>query len=127
MKRILILLYLFTFTATLHAEETTFEFSDLEGKPHTPLAVGEEEAVVLVFISPSCAISNALIPEINRIAVDYAGRVSFYLVETDLGIKVADAEKHAKTMEIKVPVLLDPKLRLARLTRTEITPEAVVF
>lgn len=111
----------------LHAADAPIQLPDIGGKPHTPLTVGDRKAVVLFFVSPYCPTSNAFTPEINRIAADYGDRFAFYLVEADADIKLDDARKHAETMEIKAPLLIDAKQQLARLTKAAITPEAVVL
>lgn len=127
MNRLLACLLPFVFLASLHAADKPFEFSDLDGKPHTPLVAGESKAIVLVFVSPFCPTSNTFTPEINKIAADYAGRVAFYLIEADADLKPADAKKHKETFEITAPILLDPEQRLAKLTKAKTTPEAVVL
>jgi thiol-disulfide isomerase/thioredoxin len=101
--------------------------SDINGRTHQPLVVGGRKAVVLIFLSPFCPTANALTPEINRIASEYADRFAFYIIEADVEISATDAKKHAETLEIKAPVLLDPKQEMARLTKAKTTPEAVVL
>jgi len=113
--------------ASLPAAEKPIELPGLDGKTHTPLAVGERKGVVLIFVSPFCPTSNAFTPEANRIVADYGDRFAFYFIEADAEIKEADAKKHVETMEIKAPVLLDPSQHLAKRTKATITPEAVVM
>lgn len=129
MKHLAFLLPVLLVAAQSHlaAAEKPVELSGIDGKAHTPLVVGDRQAVVLIFLSPFCPTSNVFTPEVNQIAADYADRFAFYLVEADTHISLADAKKHAETLEIKVPLLLDPEQRLARLTEAKITPEAVVL
>jgi len=127
MKCLLNLLLFLTLASVAPAADKPFEFSDVQGKPHTPLVAGDKKAVVLVFVSPFCPTSNTFTPEINRIMADYAGKFAFYYVEADSDITAADAKKHVETLEIKAPVLLDPEQRLAKLTQARMTPEAVVL
>lgn len=101
--------------------------TDLSGKSHQPLVVGDKKAVVLVFISPFCPTSNTFTPEVNKIAAEYGDRFAFYLVQAEAGISAADAKKHAELFEIKAPVLLDPEQKLARVAQAKMTPEAVVL
>jgi thiol-disulfide isomerase/thioredoxin len=109
------------------AAEPPVELLDLQGKPHTPLVVSNRAAVVLFFLSPFCPTSNAFTPEVNQIAAEFEGRFQFYVVEADANITVEDAKKHAETLGIKAPVLLDPQQRLVRRTNARITPEAVIL
>jgi thiol-disulfide isomerase/thioredoxin len=127
MNRILFSLLLLALMTVARAADKPLTLADVDGKPYMPLAVGEKKAVVLLFVSPFCPTSNAFTPEINRIAAEYAGGFSFYLVEADADITSADAKKHVETLEIKAPVLLDPEQQLAKLTKAKITPEAVVL
>ncbi len=127
MKCFLNFLLLLSFASAARAAEKPFEFADLEGKPRTPLVAGEKKAVVLIFVSPFCPTSNSFTPEMNRIAADYGGKFPFYFIEADSDITIADAKKHAETMEIKAPILLDPEQRLVKLTNAKMTPEAVVL
>lgn len=112
---------------TAFAEEKPWEFADFNGKPHTPLVVGDKKAVVLVFVSAYCPTANTFMPEINRIVADYEKSFSFYLVHADPALKTEDVYRHAEMFEVKAPVLLDKEQRLAKLTKASITPEVVVL
>ncbi|HEY1173026.1 MAG TPA: hypothetical protein VGH19_16780 [Verrucomicrobiae bacterium] len=81
--------------SNLIAAEASPEFVDTNGKRHSPLTVGEKKGAVLVFVSPFCPTSNAFMPEVNKIATQYADRFVFYFVEADAGISLPDAQKHA--------------------------------
>ncbi|MCW5556264.1 MAG: redoxin family protein [Verrucomicrobiae bacterium] len=109
------------------AADKPVELFDIHHQPHTPLVVGGHKAAVLFFVSAFCPTSNAFTPEINKIAADYTNRFAFYLIEADADISAADALKHAETLEIKAPLLLDPGQILARQTRAKTTPEVVVL
>ncbi len=124
----LILSFLLSLTlCTANAEDKPLEFSDFNGKTHTPLVVGDKKAVVLVFVSAYCPTANTFMPEINRILADYEKSFSFYLVHADPGLKTEDVYRHAEMFEIKAPALLDKEQRLAKLTKAAITPEVVVL
>ncbi len=125
MKRLA--LFLLLLAVGLPAAEQPLTLSDSNGRTHVPLEVGSRKAVVLVFLSPFCPTANAFTPEVNRIAAESDDRFSFFLVEADADLTVADAKKHVETLAIKVPVLLDPQQRLAKLTKAKTTPEAVVL
>src|ERR1700721_2258318 len=85
-----------------------FSLADPAGAAHTE---GEWKGaeVVLFFITTDCPISNGYVPEMNRIAKEYASRgVRFYGVMTDTSVPVADVRKHVKDFGYVFPVLLDP-------------------
>jgi hypothetical protein len=102
-------------------------FVDVQGKSWTPLMAGDRSGIVLVFVSPYCPTSNAFTPELARIVTEYSERFAFYIVEADREISSADAKKHAESLAVKAPILLDPTQRLALLTKAKFTPEAVVL
>lgn len=101
---------------------------DLDGKPHTPLAVGDAKANVLLFTTTDCPIANGYSPEIAAIAKDFAARgVRFYAVHVDTDLTPEDARKHAKEYGITVPVLIDTRHELVAAVGATRTPEAVVL
>lgn len=122
-----ILLLLFTLTSFLKAQETDWEFPDPEGTMHAPLKIGDKKGIVLFFVSPYCPTSNTFMPEINRIADEYAGKFASYIVHADPAIKVTDAYQHAVMFNVKATVLLDKEQRLAKRVDAKITPEVVVL
>lgn len=127
MKLILLLTLACTVGGGARAADAPTTWLDLEGKRHTPLVAAAPQPVVLAFISPYCPTANAYLPEINRIAALYQGRVTFYLVQSDPSVKKSDALKQVELFEIRAPVLLDPAQDLARLAKARVTPEVVVF
>jgi hypothetical protein len=112
---------------SLAAADEAVQMADIHGKSHTPLIAGARKAVVLLFVSPFCPTANTLTPEANKIEADYGDRFAFYFVEADAGLAIADARKHAETLGIKAPLLLDPQQLLVKRTRARTTPEAVVL
>jgi hypothetical protein len=127
MKSVLIICIALLFAGPSRGDENSPSLADVNGSMHTPLSFGGRKAVVLVFVSPFCPISNAFTPEVNRMAEKYADQFAFYFVEADAGIKIDDAKKHAEMFEMKPPLLLDPKQQLVKLTKAKTTPEAVVL
>lgn len=100
---------------------------DLDGKPHTPLAVGDAKANVLVFTTTDCPIANGYAPEVEAIAKDFANRgVRVYAVHVDSDLTPDAARKHAKEYSLTVPVLIDTRHELVAATGATRTPEAVV-
>lgn len=114
-------------TRPVAAADKPMEFTDATGQVRAPLAPDGKKATVLIFISRDCPIANAFVPEMNRLADDYAKDFAFYLVHGDPDVTAADAKKHAEVFEIKATVLLDPAQRLAKLFKAKVTPEAFVI
>lgn len=99
----------------------------LDGKLHRPLDA-KAKAVVLIFVTTECPIANAYAPEIKRIIAAYQPNgISFYLVNVDPAIQVADARTHAKDYGYTCPILLDRKHVLVRLGPATATPEVAVY
>ena len=102
--------------------------ADISGVVRQPLDRGSAKAVVLIFITTDCPISNGYAPEINRICKDYEGRgIGFYLVHADRELTDAAAKKHAADYGFTCPVLIDRKHELVHRLGATVTPEAVVI
>lgn len=108
------------------AVEPELVWNDLNDIAHHPLDPMNKEASVLIFYWQDCPISNAYAPELNRIAASHTN-FSFYIVQVDPDLSQAAAKEHAQQFNLRVPVLLDPKHRLVKLTKATVTPEAVVL
>ena len=111
----------------LSAADSSIQLPDINDKVHTPLVTGAQKAAVLFFVSPFCPTANTLTTEANKIAAAYRDRFAFYFVEADAGLSVADAKKHAETLGIQAPLLLDPQHLLVKRINAKTTPEAVVI
>ncbi len=100
-----------------------------DGKTYHPLDDVGAKAVLLVFVTVDCPISNAYSPELSRIYKDYASRgVRVYFVHVDPDVEADDVIAHAKEYKLKGPVfLLDRDHRLVKRAGATITPEAAVF
>lgn len=100
---------------------------DLDGKQHTPLAVGNAKANVLVFTTTDCPVANGYAAEIGAVAKDFADKgVKVFAVHVDPDLTPEAARKHAKEFGLTVPVLIDARHELVRATGATRTPEAVV-
>ena len=113
--------------AVLTVPATALEFRDIFGNEQRPLEKSTARADVILFILHDCPIANAFAPEINRLAAEFQPRgVRFFVVHTDPGLALADAQQHAKDFAYRCPVLLDPEHRLVTRLKATITPEAFV-
>lgn len=85
-------------------------------------------AIVVYFTMTDCPVSNAYVPELNRIRDAYAGRgVLFLAVAADSRLTRAAAARYAADYGYRFPVLLDPDRTLARLTGATICSQAAVL
>jgi len=101
--------------------------TDLEGRAVQPFRASQAKAVVLLFAAPDCPISNALAPEVRRIAREYVPRgTDFYLVYAEETEREA-IEQHIRDFEYTFPALLDFDHVLVDYTGATVTPEAAVL
>jgi hypothetical protein len=101
---------------------------DTAGMLHRPLETADRAATVLIFILADCPISNAYVPEINRLTADYQKRnVALYVVHVDADASPADLERHAKEYGYACPVLIDGHRALAGQFGITVAPEAALL
>ncbi len=110
------------------AQPPAFSFTDTEGRLHTQAEWAGKHALVLLFVSTDCPLSNALVPELNRIEQTYTPRgAAFYAVQGDATVSADTVRKHVKDFGYVFPYLFDPKESLATFTGATTTPEAAVL
>jgi len=102
--------------------------ADSQGKIHTSAEWAGKKAVVLLFVTTDCPLSNAYVPELNRLERAYAqlGAV-FYAVQGDATIAAEEVQRHVKEFGYGFPYLLDPLESLATYTGATATPETAVL
>ena len=101
---------------------------DLRGLPVNPLLDEKAKAVVLVFASNDCPVSNRYAPEMGRIHKRFAAvGVQFWLVHADPDETPADIEKHLKDYHYSFGAIRDTRHELVKLSQARTTPEAAVF
>ena len=102
--------------------------SDVAGALHTPREWADKRAIVLLFVTTDCPLSNGYVPEFNRIARAYTSHgIAFYAVQADSTIPVEEVRNHAREFGYEFPYLLDPQQSLAALTGATTIPEAAVL
>jgi thiol-disulfide isomerase/thioredoxin len=105
-----------------------FPLFDTDGRTHTSAEWAGKRAVVLLFVSTDCPLSNSYVPELNRIEQSYAPRgVAFYAVQGDATVEAGAVRRHVKEFGYTFPYLFDPQESLAAYTGATTTPEAAVL
>ena len=85
-------------------------------------------AMVVVFYSSECPISNAYSPALNRLAGEFPGdRVKLIGLCVDPDLTDAEVRTHAKDFDLKFPVARDREGTVARRLGATLTPEAFVI
>ena len=120
----------FAFSILLMLQPAAWDFHllDARGNPHSKAEWKNKQAIVMLFVSTECPISNRYAPTINRMAQEYSRKnVAFFLVQSDPGLSPQAAEQHAKEFALTIPVLMDPEQILASELETLVTPTAIVL
>jgi len=105
-----------------------FSLTDTAGGVHTSAEWLSKRAVVLLFLSTDCPLSNNYVPELNRINAAYASRgVALYAVQGDATVTAEQVRAHVKDFGYTFPYLFDAKESLASYTGARSTPEAAVL
>ena len=107
----------------------TVMLSDLENRSVDPLRIASGgKAVVVLFISAECPVSNRYAPEIRRLSETFTARgVQFWLVYPNVADSRDIIRTHIRDFSYSIPALRDLQHRLVRLAGATVTPEAAVF
>ena len=102
---------------------------DPDGRLVDPfLAAENSTAIVFLFASVDCPVSNRYAPEVQRLHAAFAPKnVAFWLIYPNPGDTPDAVRAHVKAFGYPVHALLDPGHDLAKVTKVSITPEAAVF
>src|SRR5436190_2515665 len=97
---------------------------DPDGRLVDPfLAAESSSAIVFLFASVDCPVSNRYAPEIRRLHETFAPKnVAFWLVYPNPADTPDAVREHLKAFEYPVHALLDPRHDLVKVTRVSITP-----
>ena len=115
-------------TKTVKAASSALTVFDLAGRARDPFDATDAKAIVFIFISTDCPISNRYAPEIRRVEEAFArSGVRFWLVYADADTSSDAIRKHIKDFHLPQQALRDPRQTLVRLAQARVTPEGAVF
>ena len=102
---------------------------DPDGRLVDPfLAAENSTAIVFLFASVDCPVSNRYAPEVQRLHAAFAPKnVAFWLIYPNPGDTPDAVRAHVKAFGYPVHALLDPGHDLVKVTKVSITPEAAVY
>lgn len=100
---------------------------DLDGRPVAPFDEAPGKAVVFVFATYDCPISNRYAPEVRRLYERFAPHAQFWLVYPDPTIAPAVLRQHGLEYGYPFGALRDLKHELVSRTGVKVTPEVAVF
>jgi thiol-disulfide isomerase/thioredoxin len=105
----------------------TARVTDLSGQGVSPLKE-KAKAVVLVFLSIDCPISNSYAPELARLNKEFSEKgITFNAVYPNKEESTADIREHLKKFAISFSALRDPDHELVKASEVKVTPEVAVF
>jgi hypothetical protein len=118
-----------TFLIGTSVAASDLRLPDLDDRPVDPFqAAPGSKAIVFVFVSVDCPISNRYAPEIRRLHDAFAVRgVGFRLVYPNPAESPAMIRAHIKDYSLPGTALRDPKQALAKFAEATITPEAALY
>jgi thiol-disulfide isomerase/thioredoxin len=112
----------------LPAPAVEFHIRDTIGTFHTPAEWKDAKAILLLFITTDCPVGNSYVPEMNRIAEQYAARgVLTFAVFPNADVSFSAAVNYARDYQFRFPVLLDSDQDLVRLAGASVTPQAAIL
>lgn len=100
---------------------------DVHGPHKDPLAAVRENIAVVVFVGPSCPISNRYLPKLAKLARELEGEVHFVLAYPDPAATDDDVSEHLRRFGVKMASFRDPQHRWVDRLGVTVTPEAVVM
>jgi hypothetical protein len=117
------------YTVAAAANVPAVRLPDLDNRPVDPFLAGESApALVFLFASVECPISNRYAPVVKRLYESYAKQgVAFWMVYPNPSDSPAAIREHLKAYDYPVHALRDPRHELVKLAGAVVTPEAAVF
>jgi peroxiredoxin len=104
-----------------------FTLLDYNGKPHTLSHIKDARAIVILFISTRCPVSNNYNERMVKLYDDYVPqKVRFLAVNSNKKEDAEEVKKHAQENKFEFPVLKDPQNKIADRYDAQVTPEVYV-
>src|SRR4029453_7098536 len=128
MRRVLFALFALLFAVRLAAAPAV-RLPDLDNRLVDPfLAAESSKAIVFLFASVDCPISNRYAPVVQRLYQAFSPQnVTFWLIYPNPAETPAAIRDHVKAFNYPVHALRDPKHELVKLTNVQVTPEVALF
>jgi peroxiredoxin len=120
-------------TAALEAADEqkkveNFTLQDFNGVKHSLTDYPKARAIVLMFISTECPVSNGYNARMSALYDDYKDRgIEFLGINSNKAESVEDIRSHAKKNNFQFTILKDPENKIADRLQASVTPEIFVL
>lgn len=115
-------------SATLDTVINNFSLPDINGKTHSLTEYKSSKAIVLMFISTECPVSNAYNSRMATIAKDYMSKgITFLGINSNKAEDIAAIKKHATENGLGFTILKDNGNVVADQLSASFTPEIYVL
>jgi redoxin len=128
MRRVFLAVIALTCAVRLGAAPSV-RLPDLDNRLVDPFLAAEgSKAIVFLFASVDCPISNRYAPVVQRLYQTFSTQgVTFWLIYPNPAETPAAIREHVKAFNYPVHALRDPKHELVKITNVLVTPEVAVF
>ena len=107
---------------------TPLALEDLAGRTIEPFRASNATAIVFLFLSVDCPISNRYAPEVRRLRDKFASQpVAWRLVYPGADDSAEAIGRHVREFDLPGEAIRDPHLHFTKAARVRVTPEAAVF
>ena len=104
-----------------------FTLKNYDGKSYSLSDTKDAKAIVIMFISTNCPVSNAYNERMVKLYDDYASKdVVFLGINSNKAEDSEECEEHAAENDFEFPVLKDPNNTIADKFDAQVTPEIYV-
>src|SRR5262249_12196984 len=109
-------------------KKLAFSLADAAGKPWSLASLKDNKAVVVVFLSFDCPVSNSYAPTLIELYKTYADKgVAFVAINASDDLTAAELARQAGEFKLPFPVLKDDRCKVAELCQARVSPEAFVL
>lgn len=118
-----------SYTETITSQKVDdFTLSDYYGKTYSLSDFKDSKAIVLMFISVQCPVSNAYNEKMNKLYEKYNSKnITFIGINSNKTESIDDIKNHANDHNFKFIILKDWKNIIADRLNAQVTPEIFVL
>ncbi|MCX8056766.1 MAG: thioredoxin family protein [Ignavibacteria bacterium] len=130
MKKVIFILTIFlsTLFAQVPQKYENFSLQDVNGKTHSLADFKNSKAIVIIFISTDCPVSNDYNSRMEKLHQEYRGRgVTFIGINSNKEETVEEIKEHAKKNNLTFLILKDFGNKIADKFKASYTPEVYVL